>query len=513
MIVQGRDLARGVTETADVCVVGSGAGGAVVAWELSERGHSVVLLEKGGYHTREQMTQKEDEMMPKLYMNGGFLFSLPSGIAVAQGRCVGGSTVINDAVCFRAPDPVLGWWEDDYKVEGVSPADLKPYFERVEKRISVSEVRPDELNKNNLVLKRGAEKLGWEAGPNRRNCRDCRQCGFCQMGCYYGTKQSMLETYIPDTQRFHGDLVKIYSDCEAQKVVTSGGRAIGVSATSTGEGGRAHKVDVKAKVTVVSAGTIASSALLLQSGINPGGRVGKRVALHPSPAVVGDFEEEIDGHRGIPMAYHCTEFSVLKTGKRGFMIESVFLAPLQFSLPIPGVDYDYKELMSRYNHYALLGSLLHDEMVGSVTVGGPLSPTLNYQISAGDSKTLLEGMKASARILFAAGATKVITSHRKKTVLYGDDDLHLIDEMGAAPLGMSIGSGHPQGGNPMGGDSSKAVVDSHSKFYGLGGLFVCDASVFPTSLGVNPQVTVMALGARAGDYIGENWGSLAGGTG
>jgi choline dehydrogenase-like flavoprotein len=501
-----------VSEEVDICVIGSGAAGAILAWELSERGHSVVLLEKGGYHTRKEFTQREDEMMPMLYKDAGFLFAVPSGIAIAQGSCVGGSTVINDAVCFRAPDTVLGWWKDEHGVEGVSSEDMKKYFDRVEKRISAAEVDPDDINKNNLVLKRGADKLGWEAGPNVRNCIDCRHCGFCQMGCYYGTKQSMLETYIPDTQNFHSDLVKIYADCGAEKIVTSGGRAVGVKAASKGEGSRTHEVKVKAKVTVLSAGTIASSALLLESGLDSHGKVGKRVALHPSPAMIGDFEEEINGNQGVPMAYHCTEYSVVKTRKRGYMIESVFLAPFQFSLPLPGTDYDYKELMARYSHYALLGTLLHDEMVGSVSVGGPLSPLVTYELSPGDAKMMVEGMKSAAQVFFAAGATKVITSHRKRTVLYGEEDLHLIEERGAAAMDISIGSGHPQGGNPMGGDPTKAVVDSHSKFYGLENLFVCDASVFPTALGVNPQVTVMALAARLGEYLGENWARAAGTT-
>lgn len=502
---------RAVNESVDVCVIGSGAAGAIVAWELCDKGHSVVILEKGPYFTKEMMTQKEDEMMPALYKNGGFLFALPAGIAVAQGVCVGGSTVINDAVCFRAPDTVLGWWKDDYGVEGVSPGDMKPYYERVEKRISVGEVQPYELNKNNLVLKKGAEKLGWEAGPNKRNCLNCRQCGFCQMGCAYGTKQSMLETYIPDTQKKQTELVKIYANCEAHTIVHNSGRVSGVKATSSGRDGRKFEVNVKAKAVVLSAGPIASSALLLQSGLNGGGKAGKGVALHPSPAMIGDFDEEINGHQGIPMAYHCTEYSVLKTGKRGYMIESVFLAPLQFSLPLPGIDYDYKELMARYTHYALLGTLLQDEMVGSVTIGGPISPTLNYQVSPGDTKMMIEGMKSSARLLFAGGATKVITSHRKRTVLYGEEDLHLIEERGAAPMDISIGSGHPQGGNPMGGDRTKAVVDSNSKFYGMGNLFVCDASVFPTSLGVNPQLTVMALASRTGQHMNEIWSWIAGG--
>ncbi len=518
MILRGADVHSAVEESADVCVVGSGAGGAVLAWEMAARGRKVVLLERGGYHTREEFNQREEEMIPMLYKNAGLQFTVPSGIAVAQGSCVGGSTVVNDAVCFRTPPAVLGWWEEEHKVEDLSPQAMKGYFERVERRISVAEVQPHELNKNNLVLKRGAEKLGWAAGPNSRNCKTCRQCGNCQIGCFYGTKQSMLETYILEAERDYGKaegggkapMFTVYADAFATRLVRSGPRVTGVEATVTGSGGKRFDLSVRAKVVAVAAGTIASSQLLLESGIDANGQVGKGVAIHPSPAVVGDFEEEINGNQGIPMAYHCHEFSVLKTGRPGFMLEAVFFAPYQFSLPLPGVGYEHKELMSRYSHYALVGSLLQDESVGAVMSGGPLAYYLSYEVSKRDSAKMVEGMKAAARVLFAAGATKVLTSHRRRTVLQGERDLHLIDERGVSPGGLSVGSGHPQGGNRMGGDPGTAVVDSHSKVYGFENLFVCDASVFPTSIGVNPQVTVMALAARASDHIGENWRKCSG---
>ena len=512
MIVQGKDIAQSVLERADVCIVGSGAAGAILAWEMAEMGRSVVLLEKGGYHPRNDFNQREEDMIPMLYKNSGLQFTLPTGFAVAQGSCVGGSTVVNDAVCFRTPDAVLGWWTDQYKVDGVDPGTMKRYFEKVEPRISVGVVQPFELNRNNLILKQGSEKLGWSGAPNSRNCKNCRQCGLCHLGCSYGTKQSMLETYIPDTQSKHGDLVKIYADTTATSVTRSGSRATGVIATVAGTGDRTFSLSVKAKLVFVSAGTVASSELLLRSGLNINGLVGKGVAIHPSPGVVGDFAETVNGHEGIPMAYHCDEFSVVKTGKRGYMIESIFLAPYQFSLSLPGFDYDVKQLMSRYNHYALLGSLLHDENVGTVRLGGPLGAVLEYGLTSADAKLMIEGMKNSARVLLAAGATQVITSHRKKTVIYSEDDLDLIESSGVGPTEINVASAHPQGGNRMGGKPEGAVVDSYSKVYGFENLFVCDASVFPTSLGVNPQLTVMALATRAAEHVGENWAKYAGGS-
>jgi choline dehydrogenase-like flavoprotein len=510
MILSGRGTTGSIAESVDVCVIGSGAAGAIIAWEMAEQGHTVVVLEKGGYHPRQDFTQREDQMIPLLFKNSGLQFTIPGGIAVAQGSCVGGSTVVNDAVCFRTPDAVLGWWEDDYKVEDIGPGVMKKHFEKIEPRISVGEVQPFQLNRNSLILKGGCEKLGWAAAPNQRNCKDCRQCGLCHLGCYYGTKQSMLETYIPNIEAIHGDRVKIYADATANKLVRSGSSIKGVAASIDGGGGRVYALNVMANLVVLSAGAIASSELLLRSGLDINERVGRNVAIHPSPALIGDFQEEVRGHEGIPMAYHCYEFSVLKTGKRGYMLESISLPPYQFSLPLPGFAYDHKDLMSRYEHFGLIGSLLHDESVGRVRLGGPLGTILEYDLTPADRSMMIEGMQNAARVLLSEGATRVITSHKKRTVVYAEEDLYMIRQRGVSPLDINMASAHPQGGNVMGGDGKTAVVDSHSKAYGFDNLFVCDASIFPTSVGVNPQLTVMALASRRGEHIGESWSKYVG---
>lgn len=510
MIIQGKDVNKSISDSADVCIVGSGAAGAIIAWEMAEQGRSVILLEKGGYHPRQDFTQREEQMIPMLFKNCGLQFTIPGGIAVAQGSCVGGSTVINDAVCFRTPDVVLGWWEDQYKVSDVGPAVMKKHFEKIEPRLSVAEVKPFELNRNSRILKDGCEKLGWASAPNKRNCKECRQCGLCHLGCSYGTKQSMLETYIPDGQALHGDLVKIYSDATAYSIVRQGSRVTGVKAVVAAPGTpNSFQLNARAKVVIASCGTIGSSELLLRSGIDARGKVGKRVAIHPSPALIGDFDEEVRMHEGIPMAYHCYEFSVLKTGQRGYMIESISLPPYQFSLPLPSFGLDNKQMMSRYEHLALIGTMLHDESSGTVKLGGPLGTILEYDLSPGDSQKMIESMQNVARLLLAEGANRVITSHKKTTELFGEGDLDLIRQRGVSPADINMGSAHPQGGNPMGGDPGTAVVDSDSKVYGLENLFVCDASVFPTSVGVNPQLTVMALASRLSERIGESWGSLS----
>jgi len=319
----------------------------------------------------------------------------------------------------------------------------------------------------------------------------------------------MLETYIADIQTVHPESVKIYADTAADRLVRSGSRISGVSASVVGEDGAIEHLNVRAHVTIVCAGTIASSELLLKSDMDINRRVGRNVAIHPSAAIVGDFREKIRGHEGIPMAYHCYEFSVLKTGKRGCMLESIALPPYQFSLPLPGFSYEHKELMSRYEHYGLIGAMVHDESVGRVRLGGPLGTILEYELTSGDAAILLEGMKNAARLLLSEGATRVITSHKKSTIVHGEEDLYLMKQRGVSALDINLASAHPQGGNVMGGNPRHAVVDSHSKAYGFENLFVCDASVFPTSVGVNPQLTVMALASRLSEHLEESWAKYA----
>jgi choline dehydrogenase-like flavoprotein len=187
------------------------------------------------------------------------------------------------------------------------------------------------------------------------------------------------------------------------------------------------------------------------------------------------------------------------------MIESVFLPPYQFTLSLPAFQYEHKEMMHNYNHYAMAGILLQDEPMGRIMLGGPIGTIINYELSKEDSKKMIQGMEKTAKIFFAAGADHVITSHRKKTILYSEHDFPLIDERGVGPWDINLGSAHPQGGNKMGGESSSSVVDSYCKFHGIENLFVCDASVFPTSIGVNPQLTVMAIASRVAEHIGVNW--------
>ena len=511
------DIVRNV----DVCVIGSGAAGAILAQKLSAAGKSVVLLERGGYYDGESMNQRESDMISLLWKNSGANFTSNLKIAIAQGSCLGGSTVINDAVCFRIPDTVIRQW--NALGVHISKEEWDDANDEVSDRINVAKVTEEELNENAKKLREACSVTLVDGNPiiahhtNERNCgpswtdpelQSCVQCGFCHLGCHYDTKQSMLVTYIHDA--VHSDVdFTAYCNCEVKKITHSNGIATGVEGSFVDNAGNEkYRIQVNAKVIIVSAGAIASSNLLQKSRI-ANKNIGEGLALHPAPFVMGHFQEKVYGNRGIPMSYTCHEFGVtnnVKTG--GFLIESIFLPIFQLALAVPSFGVDHARLMAEYNNYALAGIMVRDEPVGRIIKTFGDNPQVLYELARGTLDDMARGMSILARMWFDIGADYVITSHGDIPEIRTVQDIpKLAKAIQNNPDGLRVGSAHPQGGNKIGEDPAKAVVDSDCRMFGFKNLYVCDASVFPTALGVNPQLTVMALAALTANKIVANWPS------
>jgi choline dehydrogenase-like flavoprotein len=517
-----RVVTRDVVRNVDVCVIGSGAAGAILAAKLAKAGKSVVLLERGDYYDGESMNQREADMIPLLWKNGAANFTASLRIAVAQGSCLGGSTVINDAVCFRIPDLVIKQWEK--MGVSITKEEWDKANDEVSKKINVTEVTEDELNVNAKKLREACGKFVIDGNnikhaKNQRNCgpsitdptlRSCVKCGFCHLGCHYDTKQSMLVTYIHDALNDPAVDYTAYCNCEALRVTHEDDVAMGVDGIFVDAGGNEkHRIRVNAKVIIVSAGAIASSNLLHRSRIG-GKNVGKGLALHPAPFVMGRFREEIHGNRGIPMSYTCHEFGVTNgVEKGGFLIESIFLPVLQMAMAIPSFGTDHARMMKNFNNYTMAGIMVRDEPTGTITMSYNGNPKVNYTLSQQSVNDMARGMSILARMWFSVGATSVITSHRDVSEITRSADIpKLKDAVRNNPDALMLGSAHPQGGNRMGDNPAECVVDSNCRVFGFKNLYVCDASVFPTALGVNPQLTVMALAAIISDRIIKNWASF-----
>jgi choline dehydrogenase-like flavoprotein len=512
-------IEKDVVCSVDVCVVGSGAAGAIIAEKMAAAGKSVVLLEKGGYYDGESMNQRETDMIPLLWNNSGANFTSNLKVAIAQGSCLGGSTIINDAVCFRIPELVIKQWND--LGVSISKEEWDKANDEVSKRINVTKVRDDELNENAKMLKKACSAVEIDGkkitahGVNHRNCgpswtdsslKSCVQCGFCHLGCHYDTKQSMLVTYIHDALHSDSEFT-VYCNCKIQRIIHNNGIATGVEGVFVdGAENEMYRIHVNAKTVVISAGAIASSNVLQRSAIT-NKNIGMGLALVPAPFVMGHYKNKIYGNRGIPMSYTCHEFGVTNNVKNGgFLIESIFLPVFQLALAIPSFGVDHARLMSEFNNYSLAGVMVRDDSVGTIKKTFGNNSKVQYDLSQNTIEDMSKGMSILAKMWFDTGADYIITSHSDVPDIHSEQDIPKLEQaIKRNPDALRLGSAHPQGGNKIGNDPKTAVVDSDCKVFGFRNLYVCDASVFPTSLGVNPQLTVMALGTITADKIIANW--------
>ncbi|MDA4117342.1 MAG: GMC family oxidoreductase N-terminal domain-containing protein [Thaumarchaeota archaeon] len=530
-----------ITVKADVCIIGSGAGGAVLARELSRNAkvQSVVVIERGSYNDGVDFNQQELDMLPEVWKKGALQFNNKFTILIGQGQTLGGTTVINHAICIDTPKVVLQEW----KAMGVGdwitdPADFQRGLEEVKKAIHVKDVVESEINGNNRVLREGAEKLGIPTtgrGVNPRNCLECKQCGFDHLGCHYDTKQSTLVTYIP--KALETGNCKIYCDAYAERITFSGDRADGVDAKFVSKAGdELYSLRVDAKLIIVAAGTINSSALLLRSKLPNAGQVGRGLAIHPSPMVIAEFSKEVSPFAGIPMSYHISQDSVLNgvpgvlhddplvtsddpgAQRGGFMLEAVFPNLGQFAAFLPGMGAEHKKLMTRLGHYAAGGILIRDTPKGVATQKGAITldpsgePQIEYCLDDHDKRNLSNGIRKLTEIYFHAGADKVMITYRKALSITREEyerNPRIIDERilpeNCGEDMMFLGAVHPQGGNRMGVDPRNSVVDEHCVHHAVRNVVVCDASVFPTATGVNPMLTVMGIATRVAEYLNKNW--------
>ncbi len=494
-----------IEEDVDVCVIGSGAGGAVFAKKMCDYGRSVVVLEKGGYYDGEDMNQRDEDMIPLLWKNAGANFNDDLTVAIGQGECLGGSTVINDAVCFPIPQVTRRQWRE--LGVGISDEEWDAATEEVAREIHVTKVREDELNRNNLMLKKGCEAMGFQVHySNSRNCINCMQCGLCHLGCHYETKQDMRVTYLHRALNNPRSKIRIYCNCSAEKLEHADGTVARVVGEFKDRDGKlVGSIRVKAKVVVVAAGAIASSHLLLKNRIADD-RVGRGLALHPVAFVLGDFPFEVRANQGITMAYTLHQFGVTNgVEDGGFLIEAIFLPPLQFSLQVSISPEKHKELLGRYSHMTMAFAFPRDHPTGVVSLTRAGEPRITYALDQKGIDDVAKGIEILARMWFKLGASRVITSHWSKPILESEDEIpQLIQTIKKEPRKLFLVSAHPQGGNRMGSDPGKCVVDSSGKVYGFRNLFVSDASVFPNAIGVNPQLTTMAIATILAGRINES---------
>ena len=502
MIIRGRELTRDFEDSADAVVVGTGAGGGMALRELSRAGLKVIALEEGGFHVPADFTQREEKMIPMLFQDRGARTTADFAIRVLMGRGVGGSTIHNTNLCKRTPAEILDDWARRLGVVGCAEGDLAPIFEEVERDLSVSEIPESQQNANNQVLARGVKALGFRGGPLRHNRIGCRESGFCELGCSYDAKQNVTKVLLPAAMAANAQTV-VMSDVRATRVIHRQGAVTGVGGFATDAHGKPiANITLKAKVVVLAASAVGSAALALASDLpDPHGRLGRGLRLHPGAAVAGFFDDRIDGVYGIPQSYECTELlDFAPKSDRRVWITTAFAHPIGAAASLPGFGAAHMALLRRYMHMAVLTAMVHDDTEGRVTLEDG-EPKLHYQIGEGDRDQLVRGLRACARILFAAGAREVVLASIPALRLTKPAEVDRITSDVVGPHKLPLLSVHPMGTLRLGEDPKNSVVKSTGEHHRVRGLFVLDGSLFPTSIGVPPQISIYAFARHLAKHV------------
>lgn len=492
-----------LTLTADAVIVGSGAGGGVMAAELTAAGKDVVILEKGGYFSESDFNGSEAAMTPQLYLRRGALATNDLGMVVLAGSCLGGGTVVNWSTSLRTPPDVLAEWARDHGVTGATSADYQQGFDFAERRLGVN-TDDSARNPNNAALERGCEALGYRWSVIPRNASGCEQrCGSCGYGCPYGRKQSTLITFVQDA---HERGARIIVRCQVERVLIEQGRAVGVEGWAPDDVTGAHrKVIVRAPVVVVAAGSVESPALLLRSGqTNP--NIGRHLRLHPVAALAAYYADPIETWKGSLQTALSDQFKDLKGGY-GLRFEVAPAHPGLLGLTTPWQSgLQHKQDMRRIAHVATFIALTRDTGEGQVTLDHQGDPVLRYFPNETDRRHLMRGMAEMTRIAVAGGATRVALLHSQRLVLESEGGqpgavtearlqafIGEIERRGIAPNRVPLFSAHQMGSCRLGADPKTSVANPDGQVHGVAGLYIADASGFPTASGVNPMLSTMAL--------------------
>jgi len=488
-----------VNERVDVCIIGSGAGGAVAARELAEAGCSVLIIEEGDYFTQDDFHGPPFTRVLRTYRDEGGTLALGRPLVpLPLGKAVGGTTVINSGTCFRTPDKVLRRWESEYRLEGYDSTTLAPLFDRVEQTMNVMPVPWEIIGKNAEVFDRGVRALGLHGEPIRRNIKGCRGCGACAFGCPSDAKQAMHLSYLPLAC---ASGARIFARCRAEQLIIEHGRAVGVEASILDRGSDAvrGRLRVRADAVVVAAGTIHTPLLLRANGLGRrSGQLGRNLRLHPALGVHAIFDEELFAWRGTLQSYYVDHLM----DSDEVMLEVTSPMPTMGSSIFRPTGMQAKQMLAEAKHVAATGLFVSDTSSGRVvSLGKRGRPIILYNLNDIDARRLIKGVRLAAEIFLAAGARRVQVGLPGLREVTRAADLVKLDTGHWRPGVLTPTGFHPMGTCRMSPSPDAGVVDLRGQVHGTERLFVADGSVFPTCTGVNPQETIMAFATRIAQQI------------
>ena len=516
-LARGWKVIDGARETvdrdlsADVVVVGSGAGGGVTAEILALSGLSVIVVEEGALKSSRDFRMREADAYPALYQESAARKTRDKAINILQGRTVGGSTTVNWTSSFRTPPTTLAFWQRHFGLATYDEATLAPWFALMEARLHVSDW-PGAPNENNDVLRRGAAKLGIPTGLIRRNVNGCWNLGYCGMGCPTNAKQSMLVTTIPSALDHGATLV---TRARAERLVVKGDKVDGLECTLLDANGlrpTGRVLSVRARHYVLAGGAINTPALLLRSNApDPSGQLGKRTFLHPTLVSAALFPQRVEGYAGAPQTVYSDHFMHTQPidGPLGFKLEAPPLHPVLLATTMQGFGREHAEMMRHFPHLQGMLALLRDgfhpeSQGGTVGLNGEGAPVLDYPINDPVWDGARRALLTMAEIQFAAGADGVQVAHERAPRYASWREAQAgIAALPFAPLLTRVVSAHVMGGCAMAGADHPGVTGPDGRYRGLANVSVHDGSLFPTSIGANPQLSIYGITARLASDLAQ----------
>jgi len=491
LIYNSNNYHDGMKIECDICIIGSGAGGSAAASTLSAAGLKVAVVEYGAFLMPKDFTQREEQMFSKLFFQSGGRKTNDFSIRVLHGHGVGGSTLHNINLCKRLPDELYTHWKLNKEI-------LNPLFDATEKDLNVKLIDEESINRNNALFKIGVNKLGLAGGPLSHNRTGCLGSGFCELGCKYNAKENALKVYVPKLIKNNGS---IYTNLKAEKFIIKKKNInkLICKITSTADEVKGE-VQIRANKFISSAGAIETPLLLKRSNIvDPFDLVGSKLHLHPGVVASGVFKEKVESWDGIPQSYECTEFLSFQNPLKRIWLITGSAHPIGTASLLPGMGKEHQLLMKKYPYLCTITPMLHDYSSGSVSekIGGGVN--INYKLTQEDLVQLTMGINKSVEILFAAGAVEVLIPGRKLIRVRSLSEYKKINFQ-VKQGEMEIVSVHPMSSVWMGDDVKSSCVDLRGKYHHLDNLFIADTSLFPTSIGVPPQLSAYTFG----HFVAEN---------